>query len=523
MSKWKQTDQLCPCNNSHAYAIDVEGNGFCFSGTCKSPVFIHPDNRKNKRGEEIETTLNYKGQGTAEHVSQRGLSLPTIKLYDIKTKFIDQTPVEIAFKYPWDEIKVRGVEKKTFRTEGKSQPGLFGKDKFDPGSKESITITEGEFDAPSIYEAVRGQTAACSVHSASQAKRDCIADRDYINSFSRIIICFDNDEAGQRAAKEVSSLFDFNKVYHLKLSKYKDASDYFQNGEVDNLEKAWKAAKRYSPDNIISSFSDIRKALDESKDDRLADWPFNNLNSKLFGIFKGEVTVIKAQEGVGKTSLFRALEYSILSQTKIPIGILHLEEPNSRTIKGLAGYHLGRPAIKPDSGLSDGDVYDAFVDLVKVDDRVFFYKSWDVENEENFFSNIRFLVVACGCKIICLDHITWLATGADTDDERKRLDRYSQKLKLLAEELGFALIEISAVNDDGKTRGSRNISKAADNVIMITRNITSSDEDDASSIHFMIEKTRLGEAGYAGKIKMNKETGRLEEPKYIDEDRMKVA
>jgi hypothetical protein len=85
------------------------------------------------------------------------------------------------------------------------------------------------------------------------------------------------------------------------------------------------------------------------------------------------------------------------------------------------------------------------------------------------------------------------------------------------------LIEISAVNDDGKTRGSRNISKAADNVIMITRNITSSDEDDASSIHFMIEKTRLGEAGYAGKIKMNKETGRLEEPKYIDEDRMKVA
>lgn len=237
-----------------------------------------------------------------------------------------------------------------------SNPELFGRDKFDPGSKDSITITEGEFDAPSVYEAVRGQTAAVSVRSSSQAKRDCIAHRDYINSFKKIIICFDNDEPGQKAAREVSTLFDFNKVYHVKLTKYKDASDYFQNGEVDALEKTWRNCRRYSPDNIISTFEEIEKSLLESREDCIGTYPFTQVQNSLYGLHRGEVIVFKGPSGIGKTEVFRAMEHHLLKTTKSNIGIIHMEEDNATTVKALAGYELNLPATLPDSGLSNLDI-----------------------------------------------------------------------------------------------------------------------------------------------------------------------
>ncbi len=478
--------------------------------------------------------MTYDGQGTAEYRTQRGLSFNTVKMYDIKTKIVDGVEVEVAFKYSWVEVKVRLLEKKSFRTVGKSQPGLFGRDKFDAGSKDSITITEGEFDAPSIYEATRGRTAAVSVHSASQAKRDCIQDRDYINSFSKIIICFDNDEAGNKAAKEVSSLFDFNKVYHVKLVKHKDASDYFQHGQVDDLEAAWKAAKRYSPDNIISGFEDIRAALKKSQEDQIGTYPFRSLQAMTYGLHRGEVVLFKGLEKIGKTEIFRAIEHHLLKTTKSNIGIIHLEEDNATTIKGIAGYELSRPAILPDSGLSEDDIFEAYKEAVgNSDSRVHLYQSFETEDEELFLDGLRFLAAGAGCDFIFFDHISWLATGMDkTEDERKKLDRIATRLKLLAKELGICIIMISHVNDEGQTRGSRYITKVANTIVHMDRDKLSPDEHVRRTTKLTLEGVRLGgSTGPAGLLYMDpmSQTLRDYEPQddmndnLYGKERMKVA
>lgn len=447
------------------------------------------------------------------------MSEATARFYDIKTKFIDNTPVEIAFKYPWDEIKVRGYSEKYFKTVGKSQAGLFGKNLFDPGSKESITITEGELDAPSIYEAVRGRTAATSVHSASTAKRDCIADRDYINSFNRIIICFDNDESGQKASKEVSSLFDFRKVYHVKFNKYKDANDYFQAGEVDNLEKAWSAAKRYSPDNIISEFGDILAALEKSEEDQIGTYPFRSLQAMTYGLHKGEIIVFKGFEKIGKTEIFRAICHHLLKTTKSNIGVIHLEEDNATTIKGIAQYELGQPAILPDSGLSTTDIFDAYKAAVGGrDDRVHLYQSFETEQEDAFLDGIRFLGAGAGCDFIFFDHISWLGTGtSESEDGRRKLDRISQKLKLLAKELGICILMISHVNDEGKTRDSRNITKVANTIIHMDRDKLHSDEHVRRTTTLTLEGVRLGgSTGPAGRLYFDPMVYRLRDYEEAD-------
>jgi twinkle protein len=504
-SKFAESGLPCPCGkSSDAYAIDHDGVGFCFRGDCKK---IFPK-------EEVDLEQ----EGKFEYYPNNGLSLNTLKFYKVLTKFIDSKPAATGYEYPNGAIKLRRIgatKGNRFTSVGPmTEATLFGKDKFDPGSRQSITITEGEKDALSIYQVTGGTTAAVSVRNAATAVGDCKKEYDYINSFDKIIICLDNDDAGKSAAKEVASLFDFKKVYNVKLIKYKDANEYLDANDDKELFNAWRGASKYTPDNIISSFNDIEKSLEESKDDLITDYPFSQLNEMLWGLFKGEVIVVKGDEGIGKTEIFRAIEYHVLKTTNIPIGIIHLEEDNATTVKAIATYELRQPIIIPDSVVSKTDVMEAYKKAVKgSEDRVYIHSSFSVDDENDFLNNIRFLVTVCGCQLIFLDHISWLATGGVDEDERKKLDRISQKLKLLAKELRFCMVMISHVNDDGKTRGSRNISKVANTVINLSRNTVAADLNERSRMYLTVEKARLGgHTGPAGYLVFNRDTATLDDP-----------
>jgi len=489
----------CPCGkSSDAYCTNKDGSGHCFS--CGEHFFNGVKKIENDKKEKVRFHAH------------RGISEATMRFYDIRTKLLDDIPFEVGFPYSKDSFKIRSFEGKNFRSEGNmKEASLFGQDKFDPGSKDSVTITEGEYDAATIYEVTRGKSAAVSVRSASSAFKDCIKARDFLNSFKRIYICFDNDDPGQRAAREVSSLFDFNKVYHVRFSKYKDANDYFQNNEAEELYRLWDNARRYSPDNIISTFSEIEEALKESNEDQIGTYPFHALQEATYGLHRGEIVVFKGLSGIGKTEVFRAIEHHLLKTTKSNIGVIHLEEDNATTIKAIAGYELGVQATVPDCGLSQTDIFQGYKSALGGDDRrVHLYSSFELEDENLLLDNIRFLVTAAGCDFVFLDHITWIATGMQNEDERLKLDRITQKLKLLAKELRFCLIMISHTNDDGRTRGSRNIENVANTMIHLERDKKSHDEITRRTTLMMVEKVRLGgHTGPAGSLYFDPFTGKL--------------
>ena len=493
MSDWKETGLPCPCNiSSDAYAINSKGDGHCFR--CNKHFF----NNEGK-GEDLDNS-----DITAEFHEHRGISKKTFQKFNVMTKMHRGEPFEVGFFYPNGAVKIREYEEKKFRTQGDMKNAtLFGKNIFDRGSRRVITLTEGEYDTLAVYEMIGDESAVVSIRSASSAKADCKAEYDYINSFEKIVINFDNDDPGQDAAKKVASLFDFKKVFNLVLDKYKDANDYLKNNDVKDYYQAWRSAKRYTPDNILSTYEDFAEALKEKREECLATYPFTSLQNALYGLHSGEVVVFKGEEGIGKSETFRAIESHVLKTTKHPIGIIHLEEDNGTTLRGLASYFTGQSSMTPDSMVSDDDVLSSIMEMTGGDEgRIYLHSSFDVEDEDAFTDTIRFLAAACGCRIIMLDHISWLATGGDNDDERKKLDRISQKLKLLAKELKFCLIEISHVNDDGKTRGSRNITKVANTVIHLHRDKVHSDPVERNKMYMLVEKARLtgaktGPVGYA--------------------------
>lgn len=451
---------------------------------------------------------------TYQYLPWRSISADTMAHYGVATKVdADGAPVSLGFPYSPQSSKVRSYNEKRFSTIGNmSDESLFGMDRFSAGSARAITITEGETDALSAFEMLGSKYPVVSVRSASSARTDCTRARDYLNSFEKIYLCFDNDEPGKKAVQEVASLFDFNKVYHVKLSQYKDANEYLQAGRQSDYRNVWFNSRRFLPEGIISSQSEFNSIIDSDGIKEGQPYPFAKLQELTYGIRTGEVVLFTALEGIGKTEIIRAIEYRLLRSTDDNLGIIHLEESKARALKGLAGYHLRTPTHLPDSQASPEVVKEAIADLTKRDERLHIYSHFGSSDPDVILDTIRFLATACKCKYIFLDHISMVVSGLGDEDERKTLDYISTRLAMMVEELDFALIMVSHVNDEGKTRGSRNISKIADLWVHLHRDQQAATEEERNTTSLIIRKNRFGaQTGPAGLLQFNRDTFMIED------------
>lgn len=499
---FEKTHLACPCGkSSDAYAENSDGSGKCFS--CG----------KFFKGSSMTDDSSV----TYEYLPWRGVTQSVMTKFRVRTKIDSEgKPLALGFEYPNGAIKIRDVAVKKFTSVGEMKEAhLFGKNIFNAGSSGSITIFEGELDAMSGYQMLG--TPCVSVRSASSALKDCQSEYDYLSSFSKIYICFDNDEPGKKATQEVGALFGNDKVFHVKLTKYKDANDYLLHGDASEFKNAWHFAKRFVPDTVITSYNEVENILRSKRKEAICSYPFARVQDMTYGMRTGEVVLLKALEGIGKTEFIRAIEYHVLKNTDANIAILHLEEPSDRLIRGLAGYELGTPVHLPDSEVTDDETLEAYKRLTRRDERVHIYNHFGSDDPDLVLSVIRFLVVSCGCKFVFLDHITMLVTGIEQSDERQKLDYISTKLAMMAEELDFCLVFISHVNDDGQTRGSRNISKVAHLVMSLNRDKLAVSEKERNTTHLLIEKNRFGATtGPAGSLFFDRSTFVLRDEQQTD-------
>ena len=485
----------CPsCTSSDAYCIYEDGHGYCFS--CQ---YLYKPNR--------DLDLN---DYTYEYLSHRGVDRNTFKFFSVKTKVnAEGIPEALGFEYPNGSIKARLLSKKDFWWTGPHVAGLFGLDKFAAGSHKYVIITEGELDALSLWQVLR--VPVVSVQSASSAARDCAADRSWLNSFERIYLAFDNDVAGREAVRGVAKLFDYPKVYQLKFSNRKDANEYLQAGEEDELLNIFANAGRYLPETIVSSLAEFKRILAEPPQ-KGAPYPFPTLTKLTYGIRTGEIVLITAQEGIGKTELMHAIEYKLLKETDDAVGAIFLEEPIKRHVQAMAGLELRQPVHLPDTGCTPMAITTAFENLVTKDERLYVYSHFGSDDPAILLDTIRFLVSACQCRYILLDHITMAVSGLAGEDERRALDLLSTKLEMMVKELDFSLIIVSHVNDFGQTRGSRYIGKIADIRIDATRDLVAFDPIERNTTYLSVAKNRYsGKTGPAGKIIFDPGTFTMEE------------
>ncbi len=508
-----RANEPCPCGiSSDAYQYYTDGE-YCFSCAKGFPPSGIPGQLKRESKDSGKNILQDEpgGDATYEYRADRGISVETMQHFGVLTKCINGTPSSIMFPTvrPHRGGKVRSLTEKKFLTVGENPENLlFGQESFPPGCSDTITITEGEYDALSIYEAT-GRPAV-SIRGSSSARKDCAAQFKYLNSFPTIKLACDADEPGQRASLAIAELFEFNRVKTVSFEKeLKDANGYLQAGRTQDLRRLWYNATRFMPAGVLSTFADFDAAIDDETFQKpIATFPFRELEEKLQGLRQGEITLLTAQEGIGKTEIIRAIEHHILKTTDLNLGIIHLEENKARTIKGLVGLSLGEPVHLPDSQVSSDELKSGLRNLVRREDRLHVYSNFGGDDPDSICDLIRFLVVACDCKVVTLDHITMLATGrAGEEDERRFLDALSTKMARMVNELQFHLILISHINDDGKTRGSRNISKIASNRVDLYRDIISPNDVERNTTTLTVSKARFSSlTGPAGSLFFDRET-----------------
>ena len=446
----------------------------------------------------------------------RGLTEETIRRYQVD---VGGPNADYEAKYPIFDVsdkhvgnKIRGKGKR-FHYEGTIRDvGLFGRHAFPPGSAKAITVVEGQDDAMAAFQMTGSKYPVVSVHSSSTAEKDVKLDFEYLNSFDTVVIAFDSDEPGRKAAKAVASAgFPLGKVKVLNLRQHKDANDYLLAKDAEAFTKEWWQAPDYKPDGLKLG-SEMWPEIINRKDSFATNYPFKGLNDKTFGIRLSEMVIITADTGVGKTSVLKHIEHLLLTDPEIKqkgygVGFLHLEEPNGDTALGLISVHNSVPYHLPTSDRPEAELRKAYDDLLN-NNRVVLWDHFGSNSVDAVLGKVRHMA-ALGCKYIVLDHLSIIVSD-QSGDERKQLDEIATKLKTITMELDLAVVAVIHTNRQGQIRGTAGVEQLANIVMRLERDKTENNDWRRNITKVSIEKNRFcGYTGPACYLWYNSDTARL--------------
>jgi twinkle protein len=464
-------------------------------------------------------------RGQCKSIPDRGISQATCEKYGVTTDgdkqfypYTDSDGVRVA-------VKQRSVPTKQFSITGDFKGAtLFGQSIFHAGGK-AITITEGELDALAAFQMQGSLYPTVSIRNgANAALKDCKAQYEWINSFDSVVICFDGDEPGKKAAKEVAELFG-NKAKIMQYKDgYKDACEYLIAGATKEFVNAWWRASPYVPDGIVNA-ADLWEEISKPEPIAEAQYPWEGLNKLLYGIRPAELITVTAGSGLGKSQFLREILYNLLKTTSWNIGGLFLEESTRKTARSIMSLHANKLLHLPDTPTTEQELKEAFDGTIG-SGRIYLFDHFGSSDVDNIGNRIRYMAKACDCRVVFLDHISIVVSGQDLGDERKAIDNMMTKLRTLVQELNITLICVSHLkrpqgnqgHEDGgsvslsQLRGSGAIAQLSDAVITLERNSMAENESDRHLTKVAVAKNRYnGETGPACKLQYNGYTGRMVE------------
>ena len=485
------------CGSSDANSLYSDGSTFCF----RCHAYSHGDNDVIHTHQNVS---NVRLQGSAGRLQSRGISERTCELF--KT----YKDGEILRHYYFDSngkvvgAKVR-TKDKTFRCEGEVK-SLFGMQNFrhKTAKDQKLIIVEGEMDAMSVYECQPWPVVSIP-NGAAAAKKAIQNNYEWINHYDKIVLFFDNDEAGQKAAKEAASVLPPNKTFIGFLDEYKDASEALQAGETEAVRAICNYDHaQYQPDGIVDAKTllDLITTPSPPSDH---DYPFQGLQGKLHGIRYGELVTITAGSGIGKSSFCRSIAADLLAKGE-RVGFLALEESMRNTSLGLMSNACGKSLHLGEQQRSElTEIFDKTIAKWNLH----LFDGFGSYDPDHIYNRIEYMAAGLDTKVIFLDHLSILLSGLE-GDERRMIDTTMTKLRSLVERTGIALFLVchtttppngQSHEEGGRVqlrslRGSRSIGQLSDAVIALERDQQSGSERDGTTVR-VLKNRYSGEVGEA--------------------------
>lgn len=514
----------CPeCGSKDNLGRYTDGHGFCFGcGHYEKAEGEGSSTPSPAAPRNIDLQPFYEAE--VQGLKARGITEETCRKYGVRVGSLKGKKVHF---YPFYEgntlvaAKTRDAEK-TFQIIGKgSKLPLFGNQIQSSGKM--VVVTEGEIDALSVAQAMKTWPCVSVPNGAQGAAKAFKHNLEFLEGFDNVIIFFDMDEAGQKAAKECAELLSVGKAKLAHIEGAKDANELLLSGRATEIVRAVWDAKQFRPDGIISG-KDLWDQVMVDDPTVSVPYPYLGLNEKCRGLRKGELVTVTAGSGIGKSALVRELAYHLLNQGET-VGMLMLEENPKRTALGLMGIHMNKPLHISREGIDAETLKEAFEATVG-SGHLFLYDHWGSSDIDNLISRVRYMARGLGCSWIVLDHLSIVVSGLGDGDERRLIDNTMTLLRTLVEETGVGLILVSHLkrpegkgHEEGAStslsqlRGSHAIAQLSDIVIGLERN-QQSDTPNVTTIR-VLKNRFTGDTGEAGNLYYSRETGRLSEEETL--------
>lgn len=515
-------DQI-KCKSSDARQVYEDGSSFCFS--CSTRF-------SGSKVKEKELTHQTNTRVTVEEIKSfpcrgfqdRGIIKAATEFFEVRSSNDENGKIDNHY-YPYSGggFKNRRLPK-DFMWVG-TYGGLFGKDKFSGGGKR-LVITEGEIDALSVavanYKKYDKFYPVVSIPSAS-ATDELLSSRDWIRSFSEVILCLDNDKAGEEATQKAIKIIGIDKVKIWKPGDCKDANEVLLKYGPDRLNQLIWDAQAWSPAGIISK-EDIWKQITERNAIESHPYPacLTGVNSKIKGKRLGEIALFISGTGSGKSTIIREIGVDLIETTKDKIGIISLEESPGETGIKFSSMLLKRNPANED--ISDEDLKVGF-DKMFGDDRVVVLDHQGSIKDDSIVDQLEYMCLI-GCKYLFIDHITILVSeGADGLTGNEAIDKIMNDLLRLVKRHNVWIGLVSHLRkvqtggksfEDGRLpsmddiRGSGSIKQVSFDIIAFARDMNNKEEEVRNKIKMAVLKSRtMAKTGPVLGAIYNHTTGRL--------------
>ena len=545
LQHWKNHengDEWCSCNRCGHYVSITKENKAHYDSALKPHVELTP--------EQIQEALAEVSELPIKELKSRALTKVVAERFGVRVGLSStdgETPVSHFYPKTTDGelvgYKVRNLEHKQFWSVGASGKDLFGinQAKYGDVYTKCLFIFEDELSAMSGFQAI------CT-HSKSTIKPACVslpngagaaasaiaANRKFIESFEEIIVCMDNDAAGEDAVSKIRQMLPHIKV--ARISKgvgkngkaIKDANDLLMEGRSLELSNAlrYNAAKE-SPSGSASVADCLEDAM--KKPEWGIPWPWKGMTDKTFGLVYGEVIAVGGGVGGGKTLIAHELCAHLINlQGKNPIdglpydircGVFMLEETTGNTLKNIAGKSASIPFHRPDAEF-DPDLLRN--EILKYDGKLHLYRNFGQNDWEDIKRCMRFWVVEHGVKFVFLDNITAMVSHLSATEINTEVARISVELAGLCNELNFTCFVFSHLNppksgvpheEGGQVQevqftGSRGLMRFSQLILGFERNKQADGDDKNLSQIRILKDRKYGQTGIVPTI-YNNATGRL--------------
>lgn len=473
----------------------------------------------------VEGDLEFapKAHEAYEDLPERGIRAETCRKFGYAVtsngehiaKLVDGTGREVA-------RKIRG-RSKSFRVEGNiGKSVLFGQNLWGGGGPR-LVITEGEIDCLSVAQVFGNRWPVVSVTTgAAGAGQQLNRQVEFLEEFDRVILMFDEDEAGHAAVQKICEDLPLTPgKLHIAHLPRKDANECLVNHEDKAIVSAVFQARPYVPGGIVN-LADTWELVSEPPEYGVT-YPWPGLSEFLHGQRPKEIVTWVAGTGVGKSAFVREVAYHLGIRLGKTVGYIALEESLRTTSLGFISRHLGRRLHLPNiyAETPKEDLEAAFNETLGKGN---IYADTHFGSTDSLLPKLRYLIAANKCEFLFIDHISIMVSGmAIEGNEREKLDTFTTDLRKLSEQTGVGVHLVSHLRRvHGKTyeegsqislgdiRGTGAIGQLSDIVIGLERNQQGNDDKNVTTVRVL--KNRFsGETGEVSKIRYFSESGILKE------------